>query len=82
MSAVICWEPVAKEKANRLKVGSPSLFLEALECGLGRDSGEFGQGDLERLRGMASMIKGDANPFNEMVELIELHGAIRIWGEY
>jgi len=77
MGATMKWALVSK--GNSLGVGSPSSFMERLERAFpGNFPMDFCQGDLERLRGMAAVDED----FDKLIQLIEHHGAIRVWPEY
>ena len=82
MSAAICWERV-KEDHESLYVLAPSSFIESMERAGLRLPCEIGDGAVPVLTGMAAMHRNDGkNPYEEMIELIEKHGTIRIWAEY
>lgn len=81
MSASIIWEPV-NPNPRTLHVMAPSWFMAALEkAGLGLPR-QFGEIDLPVLRGMAATIDKEANPFQELIDVIDKHGPVEVWAEY
>jgi hypothetical protein len=81
MSANICWEPVSK-KVKRLSVGAPSRFMAVLDR-LGVSlPGEVGVEHVEVLRGAAAVTDEESNPFQDLIDLIDLYDRVRLWAEY
>ena len=79
MSATIHWTP--DTSGGIISSGSRSAVIEALEpifgfpCTLNTD-------DLRILKAMASVYAYDPNPYTQIVDLIETHGAIRLHATY
>jgi len=42
----------------------------------------FTADDIPVLRGMASVHRGDENPYQSLIDIIEKCGTIRVWTEY
>lgn len=82
MSAAIIWEPV-DSKRRRLRVGAPSAFLAKMERAFGDTMPmTLSEEKLPMLRGMAAMVDGEENPYQELIDIIESNGAIRLRAEY
>lgn len=85
MSATIYWEPACVDmKEKHLSCWAPSSFMEQLENRLGeRPPTYFDEEDLIGLRELAKTnCDGGGNPFQELVNAIQIHGSIRVWPEY
>lgn len=74
------WAPSTAGKS--LRSGSSSDF-EALKAVFGSPPWELTEADLPVLKGMA-MVPGFAgvNLYKELLDLVEKHGSIKVWGEW
>lgn len=83
MSASIYWCQVRPVSGERLSAWAPSSFISSIEKAFGGFPCDFGNGDIEKLKGMASMCNdGGGNPYQEIINRIEKYGVIRVWAEY
>jgi hypothetical protein len=82
MSATILWQPTGGGKS--LNVGSPSSFKDAMERVFGSFPLVLNESALSQLRAMAA-VSGSSmagNAYDELAEIIEKHGEVRLWAEY
>ena len=76
MSVSICWRPAAKN--DRTFSGGTSSDLTALEETFGK---RINLGDLEKLRAMAR-VASNRKFYEAVIEAVEQHECIEIWGEW
>lgn len=82
MSAAICWEPAKVTRARINIGGAPSSFMGTMKAAGLELPCEVSHGDLPVLRGMACAYPYEPNPYIEITNLINKHGAIRLFAEY
>lgn len=82
MSASIYFKPVKPTANTRLNVGAPSTFIKAMERAFGHFPCLVNRGNIEKLKGMASMYDCRDSPFEELINLLEHHEALELWAEY
>ena len=84
MSVSICWE--RSGRSPTLKHGGGSIFfIEAMNKAFHVPAPwHLDEHSLSTLRGMAAILSGRDidNPYVELIELIETHGAITVWLEW
>lgn len=81
MSATINWERINTNPKYLKKVAAPSSFMEAMER-LGYSLPcTVDQSTIPNLAGMAALA-GENSVYQELIELIDEHGAIRLWATY
>jgi hypothetical protein len=76
MSVTINWRPAAKNE--RCFGGGTSSDLKALEETFGK---RINLGDLEKLRAMAR-VASNGKFYEEVIEAVEKHECIEIWGTW
>lgn len=82
MSANIYWEPVAKNNRT-IDTGAPEYFMRVLGKFGWQDGDTLGVEALDGLKAVVEAIhEGDHKSFQQLIDAIEKHGAIRIWAVY
>lgn len=83
MSASICWRPTDNSRKH-ISVGAPSSFMQTMDRAGLRLPCTLGENELPTLRGMAATWSApeNANPYQQIIDLIEQHGEIDLFAEY
>lgn len=77
MVASIHWQPLAKEPVPRLDTDMPSRFITAMERVFGWPC-ELTQAHIMQLQAMEAAAGNEA-AYRELIDLIQTHGAVRLW---
>lgn len=83
MGATIRWEPVEKTFTT-IEVAAPSAFVNAMTRGYGHSPWTLTKNDRQKLEGMAAAVGTDSErkPYEEIIDRLNYHDAIRVWPEY
>ena len=81
MSATINWERVNPNPKHLKKVGGPSRFIDAMERAGYSLPCTLDDSCIPKLEGMAAL-DGEHSPYEELIDLINEHGPIRLWATY
>ena len=83
MSASIFWDPIKPANGHVVGVGAPSWFMGCMERAGLKLPVDLTVADLPVLTGLAAAQRDDEkNPFQEIIDAIEKHGAINLWYQY